>query len=150
MSGGAHVVIMPQFALPVLPHERAMATARMNPLYANVPKSSLIFMLPSWPAQLNHPPNTYYNVFLPVECWPMVPSFTTYCIITVQSVFEAVELLQHETFRARKFGFEKMSLDNMGSKAIQQPSKNDWPPVKFARVVQWVRKKRGKRMKEKE
>lgn len=50
-----------------------IATAKMNPLYANVPKSSLISMLPGRPAQLNHPQNTYYNAFLPVECWPMVP-----------------------------------------------------------------------------
>jgi len=27
------------------------------------------------------PPNTYYNIFLPAECWPMVPSFTIYRII---------------------------------------------------------------------
>lgn len=146
----AHAAIMPQFALPVSPHECAFATAKMNQLYANVPKSALIFMLPSWPAQLNHPQNTYYNVFLPVECWPVAPSFTTSRIITLQSVFEAVEPLQREIFEAWKFCFEKMCSGNWGSKAIQQSSKNDWPPSKFVCVAQWVAREEVKGWKGKE
>lgn len=151
LSGSAHTAIMPQFALPVSPHECAFATAKMNPLYANVPKSSLIFMLPSWPAQLNHPPNTYYNVFLPVECWPVVPSFTTYRIITLQSVFEAVELLQHETFQARKFSFEKKcARATRAQKRSNSHLKNDWPPGKICVCGPVGRERGSKGMKAKE
>lgn len=131
LSGSAYAAIMPQLALPVSPPWVCLSYSQNEPivLYANVPKSLLILLLPSWPAQLNHPPNTYYNVFLPSERWPVVPSFTTYRIITLQSAFEAVELLQREAFQARNSVFEKMYSGNTHthtqrhSKAIQHSSK---------------------------
>lgn len=55
LSQSAHAAIMHQFTLPVALHDYAFVTAKMKLLYGNVPKILLIFMLPSWQAQLNHP-----------------------------------------------------------------------------------------------